>query len=384
MSTQSYNTGNTIYDSNGGNQNVIADYAYISNLLANIPDNNTNLIDAKDVRDAVWTLWNRIEDINTGLSSSGINIYATGSGTFSADLRYDRTRASSAAPVGGVPTGSTFSGTLQDVFDRIFYPYTAPTCALSGGGTRQYGANTVVNLSFTLNKFEKPVTAVSIQLLSGTTPILPIPSVITQNDTTPATFGPSTLSTTPASIVTFATHSLIPDPSVLSESNTYTLTIGDGKASSEAKTTITWMNYLYYGTLDLSALSGNSNPDLTVRPDGSNSLQVSSSIIQITAAIDSFTIKATTGTYNRPLASKVFATSKTLNLTDYVANDNYLFFAWPTRFGAPTFKINGLSNSAFTKVRSGYTFVNEFGFSGVTYDVWISNTIYGTSTINIS
>lgn len=382
MSTQSYNTGNTIYDSNGGNQNVIADYAYISDLLANIPDNNTNLIDAKDVRDAVWTLWNRIEDINTGLSSSGINIYATGSGTFSADLRYDRTRTSSAAAVGGVPTGSTFSGTLQDVFDRIFYPYTAPTCALSGGGTRQFGASTAVNLSFTLNKFEKPVTAVSIQLLSGTTPILPIPSVITQNDTTPATFGPSTPSTTPASIVTYATHSV--SPSSLSEANTYTLTIGDGRASSNATTTITWMNYLYYGTLDLSALGGNSNPDLTVRPDGSNSFAVGASIIQITAAIDSFTIKANAGTYNRPLASKIFATSKILNLTDYVAGDNYLFFAWPTSFGAPTFKINGLSNSAFTKVKSGFTFVNESGFSGVTYDVWISNTIYGTSTINIS
>ena len=382
MSTQSYNTGNAIYDSNGGNQNVVADYAYISNLLANIPDNNTNLIDAKDVRDAVWTLWNRIEDINTGLSSSGINIYATGSGTFSADLRYDRTRASSAAAVGGVPTGSTFSGTLQDVFDRIFYPYTAPTCALSGGGTRQFGSNTAVTLSFTLNKFEKPVTAVSIQLLSGTTPILPIPSVITQNDTTPATFGPSTLSTTQVSIVTYATHSAT--PGATSEANTYTLTIGDGKASSNATTTVTWMNYLYYGTLDLSGLSGNSNPDLTVRPDGSNSGAVGSSIIQITGSIDSNTIKASVGTYNRPLASKIFATSRALSLTDYVAGDNYLFFAWPTSFGAPTFKINGLSNSAFTKVKSGFTFVNESGFSGVVYDVWISNTIYGTSTINIS
>jgi hypothetical protein len=144
------------------------------------------------------------------------------------------------------------------------------------------------------------------------------------------------------------------------------------------------MNYLYYGTLNLSGLSGNSNPDLTVRPDGSNSGAVGSSIIQIGAEIDSNTIKATPGTYNRPLASKIFATSRTLNLPDYVAGDNYLFFAWPTSFGAPTFKINGLSNSAFTKVKSGFTFVNESGFSGVVYDVWISNTIYGTSTINIS
>ena len=171
MPTQSYNTGNAIFDNNGGNQNVVADYAYISDLLANIPDNNTNQIDAKDVRDAVWTLWNRIEDINIGLSSSGINIGGSSSATFSADLRYDRDRPSSAAAVGGVPTGSTFSGTLQDVFDRIFYPYTAPTCALSGGGDRQFGSNTSVTLNFTLNKLEKPITAVSIQLLSGTTMI---------------------------------------------------------------------------------------------------------------------------------------------------------------------------------------------------------------------
>ena len=382
MSTQSYNTGNTIYDSNGGNQNVIADYAYISDLLANIPDNNTNLIDAKDVRDAVWTLWNRIEDINIGLSSSGINIYATGSGTFSADLRYDRTRLSSAAPVGGVPTGSTFSGTLQDVFDRIFYPYTPPTCSLSGGGSRQFGASTAVTLSFTLNKFEKPVTAVSIQLLSGTTPITPIPSVITQNNTNPATFGPSTGSTSPASIVTYATHSATPGS--VSETNTYTLTIGDGQASANATTAVTWLNYLYYGTLNLSTLSGNSNPDLTVRPDGSNSGAVAASIVQITAAIDSNTVKATANTYNRVLVSKVFATSRVLNLADYAAGNNYLFFAWPTLFGTPTFKINGLSNSAFTKVKSNFVFTNENGFSGVNYDVWISNTAYGTSTINIS
>ena len=381
MPTQSYNTGNVIYDNNYGNQNVIADYKYISDLLANIPDNSSNLIDAKDVRDAVWSLWNRIEDINTGLSSSGINIYGTASGTFSQDLRYDRTRLSSAAAVGGVPTGSTFSGTLQDVLDRIFYPYAKPTCALNGGGDRQFGSSTSVTLNFTLNKFEKPVTAVSIQLIPGVLPIS-IPSVITQPDTIPATFGPSTLSTTPPSVVTYATHSAV--PVTTSESNTYTLTIGDGTDLSTATTTVTWKNYLYYGTLDLSGLSGNSNPDLTVAPDGSNSAAVAASILQIGSVITSNTIKATSGTYNRPIATKVFATSRTLSLTDYVASNNYLFFAWPSIFGEPTFKINGLSNTAFTKVKSNFAFSNEQGFSGVNYDVWISNTIYGTSTISIS
>jgi hypothetical protein len=372
MPTQSYNTGNDIYDNNYGNANVVADYRYISDLLANIPDNNTNQIDAKDVRDAVWTLWNKVEDISLGLSSSG---------TFSADLRYDRTRLSSAASVGGVPTGSTFSGTIQNVLDRIFYPYTPPTCALNGGGTRQFGAPISVTLNFTLNKFEKPINAASIALLSGTPPITPIPSVVTQNNTIPATFT-STNGTTPASIVSYATHSATPG---LSVTNTYTLTVGDGTSTAIASTSVVWKNYLYYGTLDLSSLSSNANPDLTIRPDGSNSATVAASIIQIAAGISSNTIKATAETYNRPIASRVFATTMDLSLTDYAAADNYLFFAWPTIFGGfPIFNINGLLNTAFTKVKSNFAFNNEQGFSGVNYDVWISNTVYGTSTINIS
>ena len=372
MPTQSYNTGNDIYDNNYGNANVVADYRYISDLLANIPDNNTNQIDAKDVRDAVWTLWNKVEDISLGLSSSG---------TFSADLRYDRTRLSSAASVGGVPTGSTFSGTIQNVLDRIFYPYTPPTCALNGGGTRQFGAPISVTLNFTLNKFEKPINAASIALLSGTPPITPIPSVVTQNNTIPATFT-STNGTTPASIVSYATHSATPG---LSVTNTYTLTVGDGTSTAIASTSVVWKNYLYYGTLDLSSLSSNANPDLTIRPDGSNSATVAASIIQIAAGISSNTIKATAETYNRPIASRVFATTMDLSLTDYAAADNYLFFAWPTIFGGfPIFNINWLLNTAFTKVKSNFAFNNEQGFSGVNYDVWISNTVYGTSTINIS
>ena len=123
---------------------------------------------------------------------------------------------------------------------------------------------------------------------------------------------------------------------------------------------------------------------MTITPNGSNSAAVAASIIQIGAAITSNTIKATSGTYNRPIASRVFATAKTLSLTDYAAADNYLFFAWPTIFGTPVFKINGLSNTAFTKVKSNFAFSNEQGFSGVNYDVWISNTVYGTSTISIS
>jgi len=382
MSTQSYNAGNSLYDVYG-NQNVVADYRFITDLLDNIPDNTSNLIDAKDVRDAVWTLWNKIDDVVAGLSSSGINVYGTSSGTFSADTTYNRTRPSSAAAVGGVATGSTFSGSIQDVLDRIFYPYTPPTCALSGGETRQFGAGTSVVLNFTLNKNEKPINSASIFLLNSTTHLIsPLPASVTQNNTTPATFGPSTLSSTPASLTTYATHSVA--PASPSWTNTYTLYVGDGTSTATAATSIVWMNRMYYGTINLSTLPSNSNPDLNIRPDGSNSQQVASSIIQIGYFITNAIINTSTVTSIRPIVNRPLTITKSLTLTDFPAGGNYLFFAWPVIFGTPIFKINGLTNTSFTKVKSNFVFVNELGFSGVNYDVWISNTPYGTSTINIS
>jgi len=381
MATASYNTGNNLYDTYG-NQNVIADYRFITDLLDNIPDNSGNLIDAKDVRDAVWTLWNRLDDVVIGLSSSGINIYGTSSGTSSTDTTYNRTRVSSAASVGGVATGSTFSGSIQAVLDRIFYPYIAPTCALSGGDTRQFGASTAVTLNFTINKNENPINTASIKKLGNVTQLItPLPSVVTQNNTTPATFGPSTISTTPASIVTYATHSTTPTSTSIT--NSYTLYVGDGTSTTNASTSVVWMNRMYYGTINLGTISPNPNPDLNIRPDGSNSGQVATSILQVGVFItDPIITSAVTSV--RPIVNKPLTTTKALTLTDFPAGGNYFIFAWPTIFGEPVFKVNGMSNNAFTKVRSNSVFINELGFSGVNYDVWVSNTPYGVTTINIS
>jgi len=382
MPTQSYNTGNPIYDSQAsGNPNVVADYRYISLLLDNIPDNTANLIDAKDVRDAIWTLWNRVDDVVIGLSSSGISIDgSTSSGTFSADLSYNRTRPSSAPAVGGVPTGSTFSGTIQDVLDRIFYPYTAPSCSLSGGGSRLFNGNTSVSLSFSVNKAEKPITYMAVTKLDGVS-VLAIPDSVSQNNTSPASFssGPST---TPPTQAAYATHST--PPGGLSVTNSYTLTVSDGVSTVTAGTSVTWMNYFYYGTLDLSSLPGNPNPDLSVRPDGSNAAAVASSILQVGTFVTDAVIKSAAGSNSRPQAQKQLTTSRALSLSNFAAADKYLFFAWPTGFGNPTFTVNNLQNTAFTKIRSNSAFVNENGWSGTNYDVWISNTPYGTATVVVS
>jgi hypothetical protein len=123
---------------------------------------------------------------------------------------------------------------------------------------------------------------------------------------------------------------------------------------------------------------------LNIRPDGSNSGQVATSILQIGSFITDSIIRTSTTTSIRPIVNRPLTTTKALTLTDFPAAGNYLFFAWPTIFGTPIFKVNGLTNTSFTKVKSNFVFTNEVGFSGVNYDVWVSNTSYGTSTINIS
>lgn len=62
----------------------------------------------------------------------------------------------------------------------------------------------------------------------------------------------------------------------------------------------------------------------------------------------------------------------------------YLAIELPTAFpGAPIFKVNGIVNNAFTRVRAASTFVNSFGYSD-TVDVWVSNQISpGTITLEI-
>ena len=63
-------------------------------------------------------------------------------------------------------------------------------------------------------------------------------------------------------------------------------------------------------------------------------------------------------------------------------NGNYLIFAFPSNFGNPNFNVNGLTNNAFTKVKSNFPFTNQFGYI-TNYDVWISNTVQN-SPLNIN
>jgi hypothetical protein len=75
-------------------------------LLDKLPNNTRNRITARDVRDAVYTLWDRIDNIDV----SGVSVLFTNN----TEVPFD---------IGGIKSGSTFSDiTMQDIWDKLLYP----------------------------------------------------------------------------------------------------------------------------------------------------------------------------------------------------------------------------------------------------------------------
>lgn len=308
-----------------------ADYVNsIDTLLGQIPDNASNLIDAKDVRDAVWTLWNRVDDAQITASQS-----------LSTDNTYLRATPTPAT-VGGAVAGTTFSGTVQDALDKVLYPYVAPLPAMSASGaTRQFGSSTAVTLSWSVTKKSNTITSITV------------------DGTSVSPTGGNQAGTK----AVVATHSSVPVST--SESQSYSMSVGDGTSTPSTTATVTWMNKIYWGRVDLSGIG---NPNLTLSPG---------SAAAVGAAITDTIIKALNGAGVSP--GSALATSWSKTYTNINGSGQYLVWAFPASFGAtPTFVVNNLPNTAFTKVRSNSVFVNEFGFSGVNYNVWVSNTAYNS------
>lgn len=322
--------------------NVNANYIYnVSDALYELKDNTSNLIVPQDIRDSIWTLWNRIDDAQIIASQS----LSSSSGT-----TYTNSNPTTIA-VGGIAVGATFSGTysVQQMFDMLLYPYTSPTLALSGNNTpRQFGSSTAVTLTWSVVKTKEVITAITVD---GSSIVV---NGGNQN---------STKSTT-------ATHSLV--PTAVQEIQTYTMSVVDAALKTTTKTaTVTWQHKMYWGSIDLSSLG---NPNLTTSPSSASS---------VGSYITPLMIRSLTGAGVSP--GSVLATSYSKTYTGINGAGKHLIFAHPAIFGStPTFVVNGLANSAFTKVWSSYSFVNESGFSS-NYDVWVSNTAYnGAANIIIS
>lgn len=302
-------------------------YSTIDELLLGLPDNTNNLIQAINIRDAVYTLYEYVGSVSASSSST-------------ASVQYDRlTPSSYVGNVGGVVQGSTFSGTVQDVLDRIFYPYVAPGTSISVLNTpREFGSPLSATLNWSVTKNSNSITSI---VVDG------IPQIPTGNSQA-------------GTVMSSGTHSI--NPSV-SQTNTFSLSCSDGTNTSIASTQLVWMNRIYWGSVDLSSIG---NPNLTTNPGSASlvsSLCTDSTLLNLTGA------GVTPGSQ--------LSTSKNKTYSNIDGAGEYLIFAWPSTVSGsltPNFTVNGLPNTAFTRVRTSSPLVNQWGFSGTNYEVWVSNT----------
>lgn len=312
-------------------------YSTLDELIAQIPDNTGNEIGASDIRDSVYSLWYRMD----GFSSSVAGL------TVSSEY-ISSTPSTIANAIGGIQPGATFSGTIQNLLDTMLYPYVLPTPSATAPSNRQFGQSLSVTVAYSVTKGSKDMTSITV----GGSAVAGSPFTTSQSGTK----------------VVSTTHSA--SPSGPSQSQSIVVSVTDGVNTVTGTTSFYWMNRIYWGTVAIS-----SHPNLTTNP-GSASLA--------TIACTDTVIKNFNGSGANGLAygSELSVTKNKTYLGidgSYNTSGEYLVFAWPsTVSGAytPTFRVNGMVNNAFTRVRNNSVFSNDYGFSGTTYEVWISNTRY--------
>jgi hypothetical protein len=301
----------------------------VDDALYKLKDNNNQEIDPKDIRDSVWTLWNRIDDVQ---------ITASQSLSYSSNNYYSNTNPTTAA-LGGIAAGTTFgaSYSMQQMFDMLLYPYTAPVPSLSISGltTRQFGDSLVTTLNWGVTKKKLTITGITV----NSTTITPITG-LSQTGTLPAT-------------ATYSTNY----GNLASDSCSFSMSVTDGQTTQTATTTITWRHRMYWGKLNILMPADGSKPDLTITPG---------SVAVAAAACTDAAIKS--------LGNSDLVSSYIKTFTNFNCSDQYFVVAWPTIFGAnPKFFFGTNLSPVFTKVKSNSPFVTDTGLT-INYDIWVSNT----------
>ena len=303
----------------------------VNDLLNQIPDNTSNLIDPSDIRDSVYTLWERIDDVNLIASSA-----ASASAFF---------QNSNPVPItiGGIESGTTFTTptNMQDMWNQLLYPYVAPSVTITGGNVREFGSNNAVTLNWAATKNSEDIQSIIVNGVIQTGSPFTTSQSGTQNTN-------ATQDTT----------------------SSFTITADDGTSTVSSSTTVTWRNKRYWGRVDLSSIG---NPNLTTNPG---------SLSTVISFINNSTILGLNGAgvgSGSELSTNISKTYTGIN-----GAGDYLLFAWPSSFSnsqTPQFSVNGLPNTAFTRVHNNWTFENQFGYE-TNYEVWISNTLQN-SPLNI-
>jgi len=311
-------------------------YSTVDELLSQLPDNTANLIVPQDLRDSVFSLWERVSDVELIAGSAA-----------SASSYFQNTDPTPVA-VGGIPAGTTFPTPtdMQTMWTQLLYPYVEPTLTLtiSGASTREYGNPLgLVSNSITLNW---GVTRNSSPTITSITvdgdPFAPTNPAIgtTQSGTNTAT----------------GTHSWV--GALSSETQTFTMVVNDSNPSVINKTVnLTWKNKIYWGSIDFSSAG---NPNLTTNPGD---------VVLITGLCNDAGILG--------LAGSELSSTKNKTYDNIDGAGDYIIFAWPSSVSGsqnPVFTVNGLQSTAFTRVRNNSSFTNVHGFT-TNYEVWVSNTL---------
>lgn len=299
------------------------EFSTLDELLVRLPDNTENLILAKDVRDSVYTLWQR-----TMFMSQNGSTFTNPDNTF--------------IGVGGIPIGSSFPSPtdMQTMWDNLLYPYVSPQLSLSINVTaREFGNSSNLLLGWSVEKRSDDIASISFSASSGSsvTPNVIVPTGESQNGQVLAT----------------GTHSVSYN-TLPEESNTFTLSVSDGKTINTTTVTSYWRNAIYWGNINLGGVNLSYDPTLVVdiAPLCTDSAITSLPNKELTISIEKY-------------------------FNDIEGLGNHIIIAWPSNLPSalnPEFYINGMLSNSFTRVRTLSPLVNSNGYV-TRYEVWVSNTV---------
>jgi hypothetical protein len=210
---------------------------------------------------------------------------------------------------------------LAEWVEKYFFPAVPPFASLTGGNTRQFGASPNVILSWSATKNTFPIEQITVNSAAIT------PTGNTQSGTLGA----------------LATQNV---------NTTFSMQVKAGSDTVYASTGVIWSHKRYWGKIQKAVspvLNGAANPAFTISD---------AQILALTGA--------GVGTGSE------FASSRAKTYNGINGGGDYLIFVFPTAWGMPQFTVNGLPNTAFTKVRDN-AFINSDGYS-TSFQVWVSNT----------
>jgi hypothetical protein len=262
----------------------------------------------------------------TVLTFIGNKIRLAPSNNSNTDSLFNSSRATTRSGIPAVNVGGT---TVKQFLEGYFFPSVPPTVAISGGVTRLFGNNSGFTINWTVTRRTLPITSITVKGLA-------VPSgfytALAQNG--------SLSSGTTATI------------SIANNNQNYPILTTTASESVSAITSMVFSHkkYFYGDNQDLIAFNDvNTSTNLNLN-DTSGKSEFSSTRVKSTFSI---------------------------NLTN-----QFLYYIYPTSFGASSFTINGLLNTDFSF--KDFTFTNQYGYVA-TFRMYRSNNILnGTFNVAVS